>query len=70
MKRLQFMIEEELDHGLELTARHERCSKAALIRKFIRQNVKPLPPLEEDPITLMIGVDDVDYGDIDDVVYR
>jgi hypothetical protein len=73
MKRLQIMIEEELDRELDVLARKERCSKAALIRKFVRQQIRPLPPLEDDPITLMIGVDDGDVDDslsIDDVVYR
>ena len=73
MKRLQIMIEEELDSELERMALRERCSKAALIRKFVRQNVQPLPPIEEDPITLMIGIEEGDVDDsrsIDDVVYR
>jgi hypothetical protein len=70
MKRFQFMIEEDLERDLDRMARREHCSKATLIRRFIREKVEPLPPLEEDPITSMIGVDDVDYGDIDAVVYR
>lgn len=70
MKRLQFMIEEELDRRLEVVARRQRCSKAALIRKYVSEQLPPALSLEEDPITLMIGADDVDYGDIDDEVYR
>jgi hypothetical protein len=72
MKRLQIMIEEELDSELERMALRERCSKAALIRKFVRQNVQPLPPIEDDPITLMIGIEEGDVDDsrsVDDVVY-
>jgi hypothetical protein len=73
MKRLQIMIEEELYSELERMALRERCSKAALIRRFVRQNVQPLPPIEEDPITLMIGIEEGDVDDsrsVGDVVYR
>lgn len=73
MKRLQIMIEEDLDAELGRAARRERCSKAAVIRRLVRAHVRPLPPIEEDPITLMIGVDEGDYddvGSINDVVYR
>ena len=73
MKRLQIMIEEELDGELERMALRERCSKAALIRRFVRQNVQPLPPIEADPITLMIGIEEGDVDDsrsVGDVVYR
>jgi hypothetical protein len=50
-------------------ALREGTSKAALIRRFVRQNVKPFPPLEEDPRWQMVGADDVEPADIDEVVY-
>jgi predicted HicB family RNase H-like nuclease len=39
MKRLQFRIEEELDQALEAQARREGTSKAALVRRCIRQGL-------------------------------
>ena len=75
MKRLQFMIEPELDVALELAALREGVSKAALLRRLVRLNTVPFPPLEEDPLWQMVGscdggllpgetVDDVLYGPI------
>jgi hypothetical protein len=69
VKRLQIMIDEDLDAALGRLALQEGTSKAALIRRFVRQNVQPLPPLEEDPIWLMVGDIDVEPADIDEVVY-
>ena len=69
MKRLQIMIEKDLDAALDRMARREGTSKAALIRRFVREKVEPLPPLEEDPLWLMVGVDHFEPADIDDVVY-
>ena len=76
MKRLQFMIEPELDVALEQAALREGVSKAALLRRLVRLNTVPFPPLEEDPLWQMVGaydggllpgetVDDVVYGPIE-----
>ncbi len=70
MKRLQVMIEEELDSALEREAQAEGTSKAALIRGFVRDRLKALPPPESDPIWQMVGVDDYEAEPVDDVVYR
>jgi hypothetical protein len=66
------MIDEDLDQILERMAIDEGTSKAALIRRFVRERVSPLPPIEEDPLWEMVGVDSYDPGSesIDDVVYR
>lgn len=72
VKRLQIMIDEDLDRILERMARKERTSKAALIRRFVRERVQPLPPIEEDPLWRMVGADDIpgyEHESIDDVVY-
>lgn len=69
VKRLQIMIDEDLDAALDRMALQERTSKAALIRRFVREKVEPLPPLEEDPLWQMVGADDVEPADVDDVVY-
>jgi len=70
MKRLQIMIDEDLDAELERLALRERTSKAALIRRFVRERIRPLPPLSADPIGRMAGADDYEPARVDDVVYR
>ena len=45
MKRLQVMIEEDLDEALGAQALREGTSKAALIRRHMRHALRPLPPL-------------------------
>jgi len=71
MKRLQIMIEEDLDDSLARLARERGTSKAALIRQFVRAAISDLPPLEQDPLSAMAGADCYGPGDsTDDVVYR
>ena len=69
VKRLQIMIDEDLDAALDRMALREGTSKAALIRRFVRERVKPVPPLEDDPLWQMVGAIDVEPADVDDVVY-
>jgi hypothetical protein len=77
VKRLQIMIEEDLDAALGRQAVREKTSKAALIRRYVRERLEPLPPLEEDPLWEMVGmveggpddslrVDEIVYGDVGD----
>ena len=70
MKRLQIMIDEDLDQALERRATSEGTSKADLIRKCVRAVLKPLPPLSADPIAQMVGADDFEPAPIDEVVYE
>ena len=70
MKRLQIMIEEELDEALALRALEERTSKAALIRRYVAERIKPLPPIREDPLWELVGSVDADpVDDIDEFLY-
>ncbi len=69
MKRLQIMIEEDLDRDLAHQARREGSSKAAIIRGLVRAHVEPLPPLEDDPITKAIGTMEFEPGHHDDIAY-
>lgn len=69
VKRLQIMIDEDLDRILERIALEEHTSKAALIRRYVRERVAPTPPIEEDSIFRMVGVDDFEPAPVDDVVY-
>ena len=66
------MIDQDLDAILEQMARDEGTSKAALIRRFVRERIKPLPPIEEDPLWGLVGmIDDPNHvpESVDDVVY-
>ena len=72
MKRLQISIEPELDLAVERRAEEEGLSKAEVIRRCVRERVKPLPPLEDDPFFKMCGTassDPKDTRTIDEVVY-
>ena len=62
------LIEEDLYAQLELRALDEDTSKAALIRRFVRDRLAPLPPLSADPLGRMVGADDFEPAAIDDVV--
>ncbi len=63
------MIEEDLDEALAAQALREGTSKAALIRRHMRNALRPLPPLDEDPLWGMAGVDSFEPAEIDEVVY-
>ena len=70
VKRLQIMIEEELDAALALQAAEERTSKAALIRRYVRERLQPLPPIQEDPLWELVGLVDAEpVEDIDEFLY-
>jgi len=64
------MIEEDLDAELERLAVVRGSSKAALIRRFIRDRLRLLPPLSADPLGRMVGADDFEPAAMDAVVYR
>lgn len=72
MRRLQILMDPELDDALERLAKRRGMSKSALIRELVRAKVKPLPPLEEDPLWRIVGAaefEPVPPDKIDEVVY-
>lgn len=72
MKRLQISIEPELDAAVERRAEEEGLSKAEVIRRCVREEVRPLPSLEEDPFYKMFGTVEGDPDSsmtINEVVY-
>jgi hypothetical protein len=72
MKRLQISIEPELDEAVERRAEEEGLSKAEVIRRCVRERVKPLPPIEEDPFFKLRGTVEGDPDSsmtINDAVY-
>lgn len=70
VKRLQIMIDEDLDAELARRSSAEGRSKASIIREVLRQVLRPLPPLEEDPLWEMVGASDAEpIEDIDEFLY-
>ena len=74
MRRFQILLDEELDDALERQAELESVSKAELLRRYARERLGPPPPVREDPLWELVGVDDADDDpggrvDIDEVVY-
>jgi plasmid stability protein len=67
MRRLQISIDEELDEALAIEASRRHTSRAALIREFVRQQLRP--SREPDPFIPLIGDIDDTAGNIDEVVY-
>jgi hypothetical protein len=73
VKRLQIMIEEDLDAELGIQAAREGVSKAELARRYIGERLRPLPPLEGDPLWKIVGMikggSPDDSSRIDEVAY-
>jgi hypothetical protein len=70
MKRLQIRIDEDLDDALSKLAAEEGQSKAALIRRLLRERLRPPPPLSADPLSHLSGAASFEPASADDVVYR
>jgi hypothetical protein len=72
MKRLQISIEPELDAAVERRADEQGLSKAEVIRRCVREEIQPLPSIEEDPFFKMCGTVEGEPDSsmtINDVVY-
>jgi hypothetical protein len=72
MKRLQISIEPELDAAVGRRADEEGLSKAEVIRRCVREQIRPLPSIEEDPLFKMFGTVEGEPDSsltINDVVY-
>lgn len=69
MRRIQIYIDEELDERLQAEARKSGCSKASLIRESVAARYGESTPIEEDPLSRLIGEVDADPAAVDDVVY-
>jgi len=61
MKKVQFVLDEELDAALGRMADEQGVSKSEFVRQLLRERVgpiDPLPPIHEDPLWQMIGMAD------------
>jgi Ribbon-helix-helix protein, copG family len=73
MKRLQIMIDEDLDAALDAQAARERVSKAELVRRYVAAQLTPPPAIQTDPLWTLVGLSDGatdDSRSVDEVVYR
>ena len=70
MKRLAITIDDDLDREPSRLATAESTSKAALIRRFLREALTALPSLSADPLARMVGVDAFEPAPIFEAVYR
>ena len=66
---MQVTLDDDLADALVQRAADLQQSKAALIRLYLRRALELLPALREDPLSEMIGIDDFEPADIDDVAY-
>jgi Arc/MetJ family transcription regulator len=69
VKRLQILIEEDLDAALEKMAGQQGTSKGALVRRFVREKLAPGGTAERNPLWEMAGADDFEPTDVDLTVY-
>ena len=73
LRRVQLMLDDELDRALAFQARLQRTSKSKLVRRILRERLlPPVPPLEEDPLWAFVGAEGGAHDDsasIDEVVY-
>ncbi|MEQ0575628.1 CopG family transcriptional regulator, partial [Mycobacterium tuberculosis] len=53
VKRLQIYIDEDVDRALAVEARRRRTSKAALIRAYVAEHLRPPGP---DTVEACVGV--------------
>jgi hypothetical protein len=69
MKRLQIMIEDDAYDALGAEAARAHVSKAALIRRYVRLGLRPLPALAEDPLASLTASASFEPADVDETVY-
>jgi Ribbon-helix-helix protein, copG family len=69
MKRLQIMIEDDAYDALGAEAARAHVSKAALIRRYVRLGLRPLPALAEDPLASLSASAAFEPADVDETVY-
>jgi hypothetical protein len=70
LRRVQLMLDDDLDERVESRAKIEGISKSEVVRRILRAEFPVLPPIEEDPIWDLVGADPhAEPANVDDVVY-
>jgi len=70
MKRLQIMIEEDLDEAPGPVGRPATAIQGVADPPLRTRGAQSPATADQDPLTAMIGADDAEPASIDDVVYR
>jgi len=61
------MLDDDLYAELARRSNVDGRSKAAIVRDSLRGSLRPLPPLEDDPLWQMVGISDAEpVEDIDE----
>ena len=67
MKRLQISLEPELDAELSRAAESDGVSKAEIVRRLLRADMRSPAPFEQDPLIRLLGAfDGGEAGDSED----
>jgi hypothetical protein len=70
LRRVQLMLDDDLDERIAFRAKVEGISKSEVVRRILRAEFPALPPLHEDPIWEMVGAaGHAEPANVDDVVY-
>ena len=73
LKRVQLMLDDELDQAVAREARLQRISKSEVVRRILRERlVPPVSALEDDPLWELVGMVEGEPDDsqrINEVVY-
>jgi Ribbon-helix-helix protein, copG family len=73
LKRVQLMLDEELDQAVAREALLQRISRSEVVRRILREKLlPPPPPREEDPLWELVGMVEGEPDDsqrINEVVY-
>jgi len=69
MKRSRKPDDDAIRDAPQREARCRRRPSADDVRGYARETLRPPPPLASDPVGTMIGNDDYEPADIDEVVY-
>ncbi|MHB1527250.1 MAG: ribbon-helix-helix domain-containing protein [Candidatus Dormibacteria bacterium] len=69
MRRLQIYIDADLDELLAAEAASRQTSKAAIIRRLVRERLGGSGAGGDEPLGQLIGAYNADPGDVDGVVY-
>ena len=56
MRRVQSMLEPELDDWVEREALHRGISKGAVVRACLHERFRPMPPLADDVLVEIVGM--------------
>ena len=63
------MLEDDAYEALGAQAAESHVSKAALIRRYVRLGLRPLPVLVDDPLMSLSGSADFEPADVNETLY-